>query len=29
MSKTIDALDQSSIRDDVPSFRPGDTVKGM
>ena len=27
MSKIIDALDQSSMRDDVPAFRPGDTVK--
>ena len=27
MSKIIDALDQSSLRDDVPAFRPGDTVK--
>ena len=27
MSKIIDALDQSSLRDDVPPFRPGDTVK--
>ena len=27
MSKIIDALDQSSLRDDVPAFRPGDSVK--
>ena len=27
MSKIIDSLDQSSMRDDVPAFRPGDTVK--
>jgi large subunit ribosomal protein L19 len=27
MSKIIDSLDQSSLRDDVPAFRPGDTVK--
>ena len=27
MSKIIDALDQASLRDDVPAFRPGDTVK--
>ena len=27
MSKIIDSLDQSSLRDDVPTFRPGDTVK--
>lgn len=23
----IDALDKASLRDDIPSFRPGDTVK--
>ena len=27
MSKIIDSLDQSSLRDDVPAFRPGDTIK--
>src|SRR6476620_2488040 len=27
MSKLIDAVDSSSLRDDVPAFRPGDTVK--
>ena len=27
MSRLIDALDQASLRDDIPSFRPGDTVK--
>ena len=27
MSKIIDALDQSSLRDDIPPFRPGDSVK--
>src|SRR6187431_3446053 len=27
MSKIIDALGQSSLRDDVPDFRAGDTVK--
>jgi large subunit ribosomal protein L19 len=24
---TLDALDASSLRDDIPEFRPGDTVK--
>ena len=24
---TLDALDADSLRDDIPSFRPGDTVK--
>ena len=24
---TLDALDAASLRDDIPSFRPGDTVK--
>jgi large subunit ribosomal protein L19 len=24
---TLDALDASSLRDDIPDFRPGDTVK--
>jgi large subunit ribosomal protein L19 len=27
MSKLIDALDSQSLRDDVPAFRPGDSVK--
>ena len=27
MSKLIDQLDQASLRTDVPSFRPGDSVK--
>ena len=27
MSKIIDALDQASLRTDIPSFRPGDSVK--
>jgi large subunit ribosomal protein L19 len=27
MSKLIQALDQASLRTDVPSFRPGDSVK--
>lgn len=27
MSKLIDALDQASLRTDLPSFRPGDSVK--
>ena len=27
MSKLIDQLDQSSLRTDVPTFRPGDSVK--
>ena len=27
MSKLIDALDQASLRTDIPSFRPGDSVK--
>jgi large subunit ribosomal protein L19 len=27
MSKLIDLIDQASLRDDVPAFRPGDTVK--
>src|ERR687889_2849808 len=27
MSKLIQALDQASLRTDVPTFRPGDTVK--
>lgn len=27
MSKLIEALDQSSLRDDIPAFRPGDSVK--
>ena len=27
MSKLIDELDRASLRDDVPSFRPGDSVK--
>ena len=27
MSKLIDALDQASLRTDIPAFRPGDTVK--
>ena len=27
MSKLIHALDQASLRTDVPSFRPGDSVK--
>ncbi|HEY0238180.1 MAG TPA: 50S ribosomal protein L19 [Friedmanniella sp.] len=27
MSRLIDELDRASLRDDVPSFRPGDTVK--
>ncbi|MVA77100.1 50S ribosomal protein L19 [Auraticoccus sp. F435] len=27
MSKLIEALDQTSLRDDIPSFRPGDSVK--
>ena len=27
MSKLIDALDQASLRTDVPAFRPGDSVK--
>jgi large subunit ribosomal protein L19 len=25
--RLIDALDQASLRDDIPNFRPGDTVK--
>jgi large subunit ribosomal protein L19 len=24
---TLDALDAASLRDDIPDFRPGDTVK--
>ena len=24
---TLDALDAASLRDDIPTFRPGDTVK--
>jgi len=27
MSKLIDALDQASLRTDLPTFRPGDSVK--
>ena len=27
MSNLIDAVDAASLRDDVPAFRPGDTVK--
>ena len=27
MSKLIDAVDSSSLRDDIPAFRPGDSVK--
>ena len=27
MSKLIDALDTQSLRDDIPAFRPGDSVK--
>ncbi len=27
MSKLIDAIDSQSLRDDVPDFRPGDSVK--
>ncbi len=27
MSKLIDALDQASLRTDLPAFRPGDSVK--
>ena len=27
MSKLIDELDRASLRNDVPAFRPGDTVK--
>ena len=27
MSKLIDDLDRASLRDDVPTFRPGDSVK--
>ena len=27
MSKLIDELDRASLRSDVPTFRPGDTVK--
>ena len=27
MSKLIDAIDSQSLRDDVPAFRPGDSVK--
>jgi large subunit ribosomal protein L19 len=27
MSKLIHELDQASLRDDLPAFRPGDTVK--
>jgi large subunit ribosomal protein L19 len=27
MSKLIDEIDQTSLRTDVPAFRPGDTVK--
>ena len=27
MSKLIDALDQASLRTDIPTFRPGDSVK--
>ncbi|HYI53877.1 MAG TPA: 50S ribosomal protein L19 [Microlunatus sp.] len=27
MSKLIDAVDSQSLRDDVPAFRPGDSVK--
>jgi large subunit ribosomal protein L19 len=27
MSKLIDAIDSQSLRDDIPSFRPGDSVK--
>ncbi|MDN5727618.1 MAG: 50S ribosomal protein L19 [Propionibacteriales bacterium] len=27
MSKLIQALDSTSLRDDVPAFRPGDSVK--
>ncbi|HVY11279.1 MAG TPA: 50S ribosomal protein L19 [Mycobacteriales bacterium] len=25
--QTLDAIDAASLRDDIPSFRPGDTVK--
>lgn len=27
MSKLIDAIDSQSVRDDIPAFRPGDSVK--
>jgi large subunit ribosomal protein L19 len=27
MSKLIDGIDSQSLRDDIPSFRPGDSVK--
>jgi large subunit ribosomal protein L19 len=27
MSKLIDAIDSQSFRDDIPAFRPGDSVK--
>ena len=27
MSKLIDAIDTQSLRDDIPAFRPGDSVK--
>ncbi|CAI9398680.1 MULTISPECIES: 50S ribosomal protein L19 [Aestuariimicrobium] len=27
MSQLIDQIDQSSLRDDIPTFRPGDSVK--
>lgn len=27
MMKTLDAVDAASLRTDIPSFRPGDTVK--
>jgi large subunit ribosomal protein L19 len=27
MSKLIDAVDSQSLRDDIPAFRPGDSVK--
>ena len=27
MSKLIDAIDSQSLRDDIPAFRPGDSVK--
>ena len=27
MSKLIDQIDQTSLRTDVPAFRPGDTIK--
>ena len=28
MSKLIDAIDSQSLRDDIPAFRPGDSVQG-